>query len=131
MFLFQIIHPKQQTTQSKIKIKIPPKVIKRFKFRPVDGLPTPTFKPGKFATIWVDVDLEEGPYGIYNEQPRHYTLALPRDPDDGGKFLSISVKKEGLVSRILHNAEIGTEFDLSAPHGCFDMTGVEQLWLRP
>lgn len=52
-------------------------VITRFKFVPTDGGPTPLFKPGKFATIWAKVDAD-GPYDHYTEQPRHYTLALPR-----------------------------------------------------
>ena len=104
-------------------------LITRFRFRPVDGLATPVFESGKFTTIWVPVD-EEGVHGHYTEQPRHYTLNLPRSEDDAGKTLSISVKREGMVSRLLHAADEGTEWELSAPHGCFVMTGVEQLWLE-
>lgn len=103
-------------------------VITRFKFAPLDGGQTPAFEPGKFTTIWVPVD-EEGPHGCYTEQPRHYTLALPRNEEDKNKYLSISVKKEGLVSRMLHKAEVGTTWDLSAPYGCFVMSGVDKLWL--
>jgi len=102
------------------------RVITRFKFEPLDGELTPKFEPGEFATVWAKVD-EEGPYGHYTEQPRHYTLALPREGDEN--TLSISVKKEGLVSRMLHKAEIGTHWDLSAPQGCFTMGGVEKMWL--
>lgn len=105
-------------------------IITRFKFEPVDGKPTPQFAPGAYTTIWVQVpDREEGPYGPYQEQPRHYTLAFPREGDAKDQHMSISVKKEGLISRILHDAEVGTEWDLSAPFGCFDMSGVEKLWL--
>jgi len=103
--------------------------VARFQFVPMDGGPTPLFKPGKFTTVWVDVGNTEGPYANYTEQPRHYTLNLPRNPEDEGKALSISVKKQGLVSNILHEAEIGSNFDLSAPYGCFDLSGVEELWL--
>jgi nitric oxide dioxygenase len=103
-------------------------VVRRFKFKPVDGQSTPNFEPGKYTTIWVPVD-DEGPYGHYREQPRHYTLNLPREGENANESMSISVKKQGLVSRILHAAEVGTEWELSAPHGCFDMTGVEKLWL--
>ncbi|CAB9509098.1 Is involved in NO detoxification in an aerobic process [Seminavis robusta] len=102
--------------------------VTRFKFEPVDGQPTPDFEPGKFTTIWVPVE-EEGPYGHYSEQPRHYTLAVPRKKEDANTGMSISVKKDGLISRILHAAETGTEWELSAPHGCFVMSGVEKLWL--
>ena len=105
--------------------------IARFAFTPVDGGSVPTFKPGKFTTIWTQVpqDGVSGPYGSYTEQPRHYTLALPRDASEDG-CLSISVKRDGLVSTLLHNSTEGTEFDLSAPFGCFDLTGVEKLWLK-
>ena len=106
-------------------------IITRFKFVPTDGGPTPLFKPGKFTTVWVKVDAE-GPSGHYTEQPRHYTLALPQgkeNEDELSKSLSISTKKEGLVSTLLHEAPLGSTFDLSAPFGCFDLTGVEQMWL--
>ena len=104
-------------------------IITRFKFEPLDGNPTPEFIPGQFTTVWAPVN-EEGPYGHYTEQPRHYTLAWPRENEPKDTHMSISVKKDGLVSRMLHDAEIGTTWDLSAPHGCFVMTGVEKLWLN-
>jgi nitric oxide dioxygenase len=102
--------------------------ITRFKFETLDGGDTPDFKPGMFTTIWAQVE-ETGIYGPYTEQPRHYSLALPRNPEDRNKGLSISVKKEGLVSGLLHDSPLGTMFELSAPYGAFDMSGVEQLWL--
>lgn len=103
-------------------------LITRFKFEPLDGKPTPEFTAGQFTTVWAPVD-EDGPYGHYTEQPRHYTLAWPKENEPKDKCMSISVKKEGLVSRMLHAAEVGTQWDLSAPHGCFVMSGVEELWL--
>lgn len=39
------------------------------------------------------------------------------------------MKKDGLVSSVLHEAPVGSTFDLSAPFGCFDLTGAEQMWL--
>jgi nitric oxide dioxygenase len=102
--------------------------IARFMFEPVDGQPVPHFTPGKYTTVWASVN-EEGPYGHYKEQPRHYTLNLPMNDDEDGKYLFISVKKDGLVSSLLHTAAIGSEFELSAPFGCFVMSGSEKLWL--
>jgi nitric oxide dioxygenase len=103
-------------------------VITRFKFAPVDGGDTPDFKPGMFATIWVQVEAT-GIHGPFKEQPRHYSLALPRKPEDRNKALSISVKREGLISGVLHDSPEGSVFELSAPYGAFDMSGVEKLWL--
>jgi nitric oxide dioxygenase len=112
-----------------VKKEVMSDVITRFKFVPTDGGLTPIFKPGKFTTIWVEVDAD-GPYDHYTEQPRHYTLALPRnDEENPDKSLSISVKKEGLVSTLLHEAPEGSTFDLTAPYGCFDLSGVERMWL--
>lgn len=102
--------------------------ITRFKFEPVDGKPTPVFKPGKYTTIWAKID-SEGPYGHYTEQPRHYTLALPHNPENMTNSMSISVRKQGLVSSLLHDSPEGSTFELSAPFGCFDLSGVEKLWL--
>lgn len=102
--------------------------IARLKFKPQDGKGTPVFKPGMYLTIWVDIPDTNGPHGEYTHQPRHYTLALPRQEKDKGKFLSISVKKQGLVSSILHEAKLGSTFDLSPPCGCFHLEGVEKLW---
>lgn len=102
----------------------------RYRFRPKDGKPTPDFEAGKYTTIWAPVQ-GEGPYGTFTEQPRHYTLALPRKTEDANTSMSITVKKQGLVSSLLEVANIGTEWELSAPYGVFVMSGVEQLWLTP
>lgn len=104
----------------------------RLQFRPVDGLPTPSFRAGQFTTIWLNVEGAVGPYGEYTQQPRHYTLALETNPVDANQTMSISVKREagGLVSGMLHDAELGTEFELSAPFGCFDLAGTEKMWLN-
>lgn len=104
------------------------RLITRFKFKPADGMPIPKFAPGAYTTVWAQLEDEEGPYGFYTEQPRHYTLALPRD-GKAHNHLSISVKKEGLVSRMLHGAVVGSKWELSAPFGCFTMSGVEDVWL--
>ena len=95
--------------------------ISRVHFVPEDGKATPSFRSGQFTTIWVNVGNTTGPFDVYQKQ---------RDGVDAtNNSLSISIKKHGLVSGILHDAEIGTTFDLSAPYGCFDLSGVEQLWL--
>ena len=104
--------------------------ITRYRFRPKDGKPTPAFEAGKYTTIWVPIE-GKGPYGTFHEQPRHYTLAVPRKEQDANNSLSISVKKQGLVSAELEKAPIGAEFDFSTPFGVFVMSGVEQLWLSP
>ena len=91
--------------------------IARLQFCPVDGQPVPSFEAGQFTTVWVKVPGGNGVHGEFNEQPRHYTLAV--DKENANKTLSISVKRDGLISDILHKAEIGSEFDLSAPTGCF------------
>ena len=101
-------------------------IIQRLSFEAVDGEDIPPVIPGQFTTVWVPVE-GEGKHGKYTEQPRHYTLAIPSSGEEG--CLSISVKKEGIVSSYLHEAAIGSKWDLSAPRGCFVMSGVEKLWL--
>jgi nitric oxide dioxygenase len=102
--------------------------VTRFTFRPKDGEPVPELQAGKFTTIWVPMN-DEGPHGQYTEQPRHYTLNAARNDEERSKALCISVKKDGAVSGILHVAEVGSEWEMSAPFGCFLMAGVEQLWV--
>lgn len=104
--------------------------ISRLTFVPTDHKPVPHWKAGKFTTIWVDVPSgTTGAYGTYTSQPRHYTLNTPHNPADGSSSFAIAVKREGLVSSILHDAPEGSVFDLSAPYGCFDLHEVENLWL--
>jgi nitric oxide dioxygenase len=107
--------------------------ITRFTFVPTDGKPTQLFKAGRFTTIWTKVPANaSGPHddvAHYTEQPRHYTLNVPRNKDDAAHSMAISVKKQGLVSTLLHEATEGSKFDLSAPYGCFNLQGVEDLWL--
>ena len=103
--------------------------IVRLTFAPKDNGEVPKHVPGQYTTLWVPVspsgDKEKD---HYREQPRHYTLATPETEDEQGG-LTISVKKDGLVSERLHEAIIGSPWELSAPHGCFNMEGVEKLWL--
>ena len=106
--------------------------ITRFQFRPVDGLPVPTFAAGHYTTVWVKIPGgSSGIHGDFTEQPRHYTLAMETEDDSGtaNRTLSISVKRDGLISSILHDALMGSEFDLSSPVGCFDLAPTEQVWL--
>lgn len=99
----------------------------RLTFSPNDSNPVPALVPGKFTTIWVPIN-DEGIHGTFTEQPRHYTLATPHTTEEKS-CLSISVKKDGSVSRLLHEASLQSTWELSAPHGCFVMSGVEKLWL--
>ena len=59
----------------------------RITFEPVDGGEVPEWKAGKYATVWVDNLNEQGIYGEYQSQPRHYTLARPTDSEDLHKNL--------------------------------------------
>lgn len=97
--------------------------ISRFTFEPVDGQPVCDFRSGQFTTVWVKGE------GWTYEQPRHYTLAVPRDPANRQKHYSISVKKQGKVSDYLFGSDIGTTVKLSAPYGLFTTTSAEEVWL--
>lgn len=99
----------------------------RFAFAPVDGGAVPEYIAGKYTTVWA-----QGPEILDGKftQPRHYTLNLPRDSDDKTKHLNISVKKAGLVSTYLHSLSVGNEVELSAPFGCFNTMGNEEIWTK-
>lgn len=101
--------------------------VARMTFAPTDQQGVPALVAGKFTTIWVPLS-GQGMHGSFEEQPRHYTLAAPQGAQEENCII-ISVKKEGEVSRLLHEAALGSEWDFSAPHGCFVMSGVEKLWL--
>ena len=106
------------------------KTIRRITFMPVDHKPVPKWKAGKFTTVWADLGVGvEGKYGRYTTQPRHYTLNFPHSAQEGEHSFAIAVKRDGLISSMLHDAEVGSVFNLSAPFGCFDMSDAEKLWL--
>ena len=98
--------------------------IARFHFRPVDGENVCSFTSGQFTTVWAK------PEGWTNTQPRHYTLNVPLNPKDYSKFYAVTVRKQGQMSDFLHNADMGTRVQLSAPYGMFNILGAEELWLR-
>ena len=92
----------------------------RIRFEPVDGKKVCSFRNGQYTTVWAKQE------GWSHRQPRHYTLASPGD--EGG--LTITVRKQGLMSNLLHEIDVGEKFELSAPYGAFDMSNLEALWLR-
>lgn len=96
--------------------------ISRITFKPTDGKPVSGFKSGQYTTVWLH------PPGWEHGQPRHYTLAVPLDPLTYSKQYEISVKKQGKVSDILHEAPIGSKVKLSPPMGAFLFSNAEQLW---
>eukprot|EP00658_Telonema_sp_P-2_P078892 TRINITY_DN74_c0_g1_i4.p1 TRINITY_DN74_c0_g1~~TRINITY_DN74_c0_g1_i4.p1 ORF type:complete len:384 (+),score=119.65 TRINITY_DN74_c0_g1_i4:181-1332(+) len=97
--------------------------IARITLEPSDGQPVSAFTSGQFTTVWAKPPESE------HGQPRHYTLNLPRNPIDYGKHYAISVRRQGLMSNFLHEAEIGTKVKLSAPYGVFNIHGAEEVWL--
>ncbi|MBD8032903.1 MULTISPECIES: NO-inducible flavohemoprotein [Solibacillus] len=90
--------------------------VKSFYLKPADGEKLPVFKAGQFITLRTQVPGEEF---LMNRQ---YTLT-----DGTEDYFRISVKREddvtpnGIVSNFLHNAEIGTKVDVSAPAGVFTL----------
>ena len=90
--------------------------VKSFYLKPADGEKLPAFKAGQFITLRTQVPGEEF---LMNRQ---YTIT-----DGTEDYFRISVKREddvtpnGIVSNFLHNAEIGTKVDVSAPAGVFTL----------
>ncbi|MBD8036148.1 NO-inducible flavohemoprotein [Solibacillus sp. A46] len=90
--------------------------VKSFYLKPADGEKLPAFKAGQFITLRTQVPGEEF---LMNRQ---YTLT-----DGTEDYFRISVKREddvtpnGIVSNFLHNAQIGTKVDVSAPAGVFTL----------
>lgn len=90
--------------------------VKSFYLKPADGEKLPAFKAGQFITLRTQVPGEQY---LMNRQ---YTLTEGTDD-----YFRISVKREddvtphGIVSTFLHNAEIGTKVDVSAPAGVFTL----------
>ncbi|MCH7322135.1 NO-inducible flavohemoprotein [Solibacillus sp. MA9] len=86
-----------------------------FYLTPTDGSKVPAYKPGQYVTIRVTVPGEE--YMLN----RQYTLSQPSNSQE----FRISVKREsenlinGKVSNFLHDTEVGTVIDVSAPAGVF------------
>ena len=93
--------------------------IARFRFVPVDGGKVCSFRNGQYTTVWAKAE------GWEYRQPRHYTLFTGERDENG---LSVSIRKQGLMSEYLHGAEVGTNVELSAPFGGFDLRGVEDMW---
>ncbi|KAL1982779.1 hypothetical protein VTN96DRAFT_895 [Rasamsonia emersonii] len=109
----------------KIAKKVPESdEITSFYLKPVDGKPLPSFRPGQYVSVLVDVPALGYP------QPRQYSLSDKPNPD----YFRISVKKEpgavngvksppGYVSNVLHDLkQEGDIVKVSHPFGDFFLT---------
>jgi len=87
-------------------------VIRSFYLEAYHGETWLPFKPGQFLTLRVTPEGNDAPL------TRTYTISSPpSDPQ-----YRISVKREGVVSRYLHDAiEVGSEIEIQAPQGQFWM----------
>lgn len=93
-------------------------VITSFYLQPADGKPVPTYKPGQYITIRVQIPGEK--YTLN----RQYSLSVA----PGKEYFRISVKKEndfepnGKVSNYLHDhVSVGDQVEVSAPAGDFHL----------
>ncbi|MFC0558254.1 NO-inducible flavohemoprotein [Halalkalibacter alkalisediminis] len=89
--------------------------ITSFYLAPADGQGVPSFSPGQYVSLRINID------GETYLQNRQYSLS--DSPNE--KMYRISVKREdegtpaGKVSNYLHECEIGYEVEVSAPAGDF------------
>jgi ferredoxin-NADP reductase/MOSC domain-containing protein YiiM/ferredoxin len=82
-----------------------------------DGAGTPTARAGQYLTVRVRPDAD-GPALV-----RSYSLSTLGDASG----LRISVKREGAVSRFLHDrVRVGDVLDVAAPRGAFVLRAVER-----
>jgi nitric oxide dioxygenase len=94
-------------------------LITSFYLRPVDGVKVPTYLPGQYITVRLNIPGEEY---LFNRQ---YSLSAA----PGQEYLRISVKKEaegetneGKVSNYLHKSvQIGDKLEITAPAGEFTL----------
>ncbi|WP_217587854.1 NO-inducible flavohemoprotein [Lentibacillus saliphilus] len=108
-----------------VKKAVESDVITSFYLEPVDGKPFPSFEPGQYITVKVNVD--GSPY----THLRQYSLSC--SPEEG--YYRISVKREdgvnglpnGVVSTHLHNnVHVGSILPISAPSGDFFLDQTDQ-----
>lgn len=97
-------------------------VITSFYLQPVDGKPIPTYKPGQYITVRVQI-----PEETYTLNRQYSLSAAP-----GREYFRISVKKEkdfepnGKVSNYLHDhVAVGDQVEVSAPAGDFHLVEEE------
>ncbi|MBO0993453.1 NO-inducible flavohemoprotein [Bacillus sp. SD088] len=97
-------------------------VITSFYLQPVDGKPVPTYKPGQYITVRVQI-----PGETYTLN-RQYSLSSAPSKE----YFRISVKKEkdfepnGKVSNYLHDhVVVGDQVEVSAPAGDFHLVEEE------
>lgn len=98
------------------KIEQESDVVKSFYLQPADGAKLPAYSAGQYISIRTQVPGQEF---LMNRQ---YTVTEGTD-----EYFRISVKREddvtpnGIVSNFLHNAEVGTNVQISAPAGVFTL----------
>ncbi|AWE07584.1 NO-inducible flavohemoprotein [Lysinibacillus sp. 2017] len=98
------------------KIEQESDVVKSFYLQPADGAKLPAYSAGQYISIRTQVPGQEF---LMNRQ---YTVTEGTD-----EYFRISVKREddvtpnGIVSNFLHNSEVGTNVQISAPAGVFTL----------
>jgi len=103
--------------------------ITSFYLRPTDAKPLPSFRPGQFLTIQIDIPGQEWPvirtYTISDRPSRqYYRLSVKRE--------RIAGQPIGLVSNYLHDSfQIGDILFAKAPTGdfCLDLRGKRPVML--
>lgn len=99
------------------KIEEESDVVKSFYLKPTDGSKLPAFSAGQYISIRVQVP---GQAYLMNRQ---YTVTEGTE-----EYFRISVKREndenpnGIVSNYLHDSNVGTHIQLSAPAGVFTLS---------
>ena len=84
--------------------------IRSLVLRRADGKAPASYRPGQFLPIRLDIPGQDGPV------TRTYTLS----DAPGGEGYRLSIKREGLVSRFLHDhARVGFRLQAMAPRGRF------------
>jgi ferredoxin-NADP reductase/predicted pyridoxine 5'-phosphate oxidase superfamily flavin-nucleotide-binding protein len=91
------------------------RIVRSLCLEPTDGAGIVVHRPGQHLPIRVTVDGEPKPL------LRTYTLSLA--PSD--EAYRISVKREGRVSRILHELKVGDAIEVRAPAGSFTIDAAE------
>jgi ferredoxin-NADP reductase/predicted pyridoxine 5'-phosphate oxidase superfamily flavin-nucleotide-binding protein len=92
------------------------RTIRSLHLEPVDGSGIVPNLPGQHLPIRVT------PPGAASAEFRNYTLSIA--PSDGA--YRISVKRDGLVSRLLHNLAVGDTIEARAPAGAFTIDAAEK-----
>jgi ferredoxin-NADP reductase/predicted pyridoxine 5'-phosphate oxidase superfamily flavin-nucleotide-binding protein len=88
--------------------------VRSYYLRPPDAAGRPSFLPGQFLPVRVRVD-ETSPL-----LTRNYSLTSA----PGDRFLRITVKRQGVVSRYIHDhLHVGDQIEAAGPRGTFTFLG--------